>query len=279
MTGSRVALPMYDWPEIRTETDQFYALLRESLSDRGFAPPASLERDTTLMPLWQSPDLLLAQTCGLPYVTHLQDRVSLVGTPSYDIDCSAGRYFSVLVVNRDSNIGRLEELDGARFAFSDPGSQSGFAAPMFHLLEQAPAVAASLTLSAVGSHRAAMRAVVGGEADAAAIDAVAWVHAGRHERAADQLRVLARTPPTPGLPFIAARRSARETHRLYLAVVEAMAALNESVRDTLLLTGFSQTRPQDYQVIEKRHASVCARLNTRNAPDPVTEGADLPLSG
>lgn len=271
MTAPIVALPMYDWPEIRTETDQFYALLRDSLADRGFAPPEALDRGIGLMALWSSPDLLLAQTCGLPLVTRLRERVSVVGTPSYDIDCSFGQYFSVLVVHRDSDIDTLSDSLGARFACNEVGSQSGYAAPLFHLLRQAPAVPASLERVTVGSHRAALTAVARGEADVAAIDAVTWAHARRHEAATEHLRVIGRTPPTPGLPVITARRSARAVHRLHLAVVDAMAALNEPVRDALLLLGFSRTRLRDYGVVERRYRELTERLEFTDQPAKVTE--------
>ena len=253
MSAPVVALPMYDWPEVRCETDRFYSLLRESLADRGFTPPGQLDRPTDLMALWTSPDLLLAQTCGLPLVTRLSDRVSVVGTPSYDIDCSAGQYFSVLVVHRDSPVRDLSDLYRARFACNEIGSQSGFAAPMHHLLKQAPGLPASVKRVPTGGHRASIQSVVRGEADFAGIDAVTWAHARRHEPATEHLRVLTRTPPTPGLPLITAQRPAREVHRLHLAVVDAMAALNEPVRDALLLLGFSQTRLRDYRVINRRY--------------------------
>ncbi|GGX71750.1 phosphate/phosphite/phosphonate ABC transporter substrate-binding protein [Saccharospirillum salsuginis] len=271
MSASIVTLPMYDWPEIRSETDQFYNLLRESLADRGFSPPERLDRQVDLMRLWSSPDLLLAQTCGLPLVTRLKERVSVVGTPSYDIDCSFGQYFSVLVVHRDSDIEGVSDLVGARFACNDIGSQSGYAAPLFHLLQQVPQVPASLKRQITGSHRAALQAVARGEANVAAIDAVTWAHARRYEAATGQLRVLGRTPSTPGLPFITAKRSEREVHRLYLAVVDAMAALNEPVRDALLLLGFSQTRLRDYRVIKRRYTDLTERLEFTDETDKVTE--------
>jgi len=271
MSTPLVALPMYDWPEIRSETDQFYSLLRDSLLDRGFTPPGQLDRATDLMTLWTSPNLLLAQTCGMPLVTRLSERVSVVGTPAYDIDCSAGQYFSVLVVHRDSPVRELSDLYGGRFACNDTGSQSGFAAPMHHLLKQVPTVPASVKRRLTGGHRASIQRVARGEANFAAIDAVTWAHARRHEPAAEHLRVLTRTLPTPGLPVITAQRPAREVHRLYLAVVDAMAALNEPVRDALLLLGFSQTRLRDYRIIERRYRALTEHPDFPHEHIEVTE--------
>jgi ABC-type phosphate/phosphonate transport system substrate-binding protein len=50
-----------------------------------------------------------------------------------------------------------------------------------------------------GGHRQSVQAVADGRADVAAIDAVCWALAGRHEDAAvEKLRVINRTPAEAG---------------------------------------------------------------------------------
>jgi hypothetical protein len=61
------ALPMYDRPETRAATDRFWELTRDALSLRGIDAPEALTRDRDPWDIWQAPDLVLAQTCGLPY--------------------------------------------------------------------------------------------------------------------------------------------------------------------------------------------------------------------
>ena len=262
------ALPMYDWPEISQATDQFWACLKDSLRSSGFPAPETLDRERKPQDIWNDPQMLLSQCCGLPYVVDLQDHVSIVGTPAYDIDCGAGSYYSVIVVQVDNETATLNDIVGARVAVNDWRSQSGYAALMFALgncVQSVPFKEALLT----GSHRQSIKAVAGGQADIASIDAVTWNIALRHEKAASRLRVLAQTDPTPGLPFICARRRDWRPERIYMAVVEAMAALNEEARQELTLMGFDQTSPADYGIIRKRFEAIgqyaCTGLKSKIA--------------
>ncbi len=61
------ALPMYDRPELTGATDRYWALIRDGLRARGVDAPDTLWRgEDDLMALWLAPDLVLAQTGGLP---------------------------------------------------------------------------------------------------------------------------------------------------------------------------------------------------------------------
>lgn len=246
------ALPMYDWPEVQAANDQFWSHLKDSLRDHGFPAPDALERDMPVNDIWRSPNLVLGQTCGLPFVRDLMGQVSVVGTPAYDIECGAGSYFSVIVVRQDSAIASVADLRGTRLAFNSPCSQSGFAALAYHLRELAPSAPVFSSTVQSGSHRNSIRMVAGNEADVASIDAVAWRLAERHEPAAAELRVLAATEPLPGLPMICAQRRDWSTDRMHLAVVEAMAALEPDVADALLLSGLASFGKSDYAIIARR---------------------------
>ncbi|WP_085906933.1 phosphate/phosphite/phosphonate ABC transporter substrate-binding protein [Kiloniella majae] len=251
-----VSLPMYDWPEVQTYNDQFYKELRTSLADQGFIAPPDLDRTTAPVEQWLDSNLLLSQTCGLPFKTLLKDKVSLVGTPSYGINCGAGSYYSVIVVHQDASIDTLDDLQGLTFAYNDKGSQSGYAALLYTLSaldnDEKSLVKSFNSSFESGSHRASIQAVAMGQADFAAIDALSWELALRHEPAAQKLRVIATSEPTPTLPFITARRSRKEIDRLHMAVVDAMISLDEETREALLLIGFSPLKERDYDVIETR---------------------------
>ncbi len=247
------ALPMYDWPELLHDTDALWDRLRESLRDNGFPAPERLNRDAAPEIVWHDDRLLLAQTCGLPYSCDLAATTALIGTPAYDIECGAGSYYSAIVVRDDSDTQGLDALSGLRLAYNSRRSQSGYAALAYTLLTRSPDHAPFASSQCTGSHRESIRAVAEGKADVAAIDAVTWEIARRHEPASGKLRVLARTEPTPGLPFICTRRARWNVARLHLAVVEAMAALAEGSRHNLLLAGFAHTHPSDYRVIWQRN--------------------------
>ncbi|MEX1034528.1 MAG: PhnD/SsuA/transferrin family substrate-binding protein [Sneathiella sp.] len=262
MIDSLALLPMYDWPEIGDATNEYWKALRDALADHGFTPPQYLTRPDDPLPLWRSPELLLAQTCGLPYAELLSTVVSLVGTPAYDIDCGAGSYFSVIVVHKDSNIETLADLEGATFGYNDPLSQSGVAAFFFHLYMADISETKIGKTERVMSHRNAILQLSRRRIDIASIDAVTWELAMRHEEAASNLRIIAQTSPTPGLPYITSQRGKSEVDRIHRAVVEAIASLPNSTRDAQLLTGFAATEKADYQIIRNRFNLVHDKMDT-----------------
>ncbi|MDF1777251.1 MAG: PhnD/SsuA/transferrin family substrate-binding protein [Rhizobiaceae bacterium] len=254
------ALPMYDWPELFSAHDVYWSTLAESLRAFGFPAPPGLTRTMPEELLWRDEQLLLSQTCGLPLVRDLSPCVEVVGTPAYDIACGAGSYFSVIVVRDDSTADRIDDLSGQRLAYNCRNSQSGYAALAYMLRGKAQSgrsCSAAQFFSesrCTGSHRASIRDVAAGKSDLAAIDAVSWKLALRHEDAARSLRVLATTPPTPGLPMICAKRPDWPSDHIHMAVVEGMAALDTDTMDALLLTGFAQTTLADYAIIARNHA-------------------------
>ena len=251
---------MYDWPEISLATDTYWQALRESIKSRGFDVPETLTRQQDPLPLWRHPDLLLGQSCGLPYAQLLSPQVSLVGTPAYDVGCGAGSYYSVILVHQDSSIKTLADLATARFGYNDLLSQSGFAA-FFHLLksEGFPPGFIKKRIK-TGEHRQSVRALANDEIDVTAIDAITWELAKRHEPAATRLRVIRKTASTAGLPYITAKRPRRDVDRIHMAVIDAMASLDEAIREELLLMGFSATQEDDYQVIKARYAGIAASI-------------------
>ncbi|THF59763.1 phosphate/phosphite/phosphonate ABC transporter substrate-binding protein [Ollibium composti] len=101
------ALPMYDWPEVRTETDAQWVRLRDALRRRGVDAPDALTRtnmpDGSLEPaaLWRDPALLFAQTCWGPMGLGLADHVQVIGQPDYsDFEGGQGEFYSSAVVMR-----------------------------------------------------------------------------------------------------------------------------------------------------------------------------------
>lgn len=239
------ALPMYDWPEVRDATDALWATIRAELIRKGIGAPAALARNGSPEALWTDPELVLSQTCGFPYANGLSSRVTLIGTPAYSLDgATAGHYFSVLVARRSKPPENLDGVRDMRLAFSMAHSQSGFAAPVRCL--EAHGLVSTPEPVETGAHRASLQAVAAGTADWAAIDAVAWELAKRHEPAAEDLVVFARTPETPALPLITSLRMGASTVLIADAINTAIARLDPSVPEALFLSGFVRSKPQDY---------------------------------
>lgn len=249
-----VGLPMYDWPEVHSATDHLWGEILASLAARGITAPPELPHHQDYQSLWHQPDLLLAQTCGLPFVADLKDKVRLIGTPSYAIDCPTGQYYSELIVPATGGADSLKGFSG-RIAVNSEMSQSGYAALLSALADANGADVGDLTIVITGSHRHSIRAVASGAADLAAIDAVSFALAKRHMKEAAGVRVIGRTEPTPGLPFITALPES-DIERLQAALSEAIAALDAHTRDALLLTGFVPQTASDYDVVAQRWKQV-----------------------
>lgn len=227
-------LPMYDRAELAPATDRYWAAIRDGLRAAGMAAPDALSPGADdLWPLWTAPDLVLAQTCGLPYRTRLHGKVTLVGTPDFALaGCPPGYYCSVLVARAD-DMRSFEGLAAGRLAYNDALSQSGWAAAHSHLAGLGLALRPTLCC---GGHRRSAQAVAEGRADLAAIDAVTWRLMQRHDGGlTDTLREVARTAPTPGLPYITAL--GHDPAVLFAAIAAALAGLADDDRQALGLRG------------------------------------------
>ncbi|MCT8997033.1 phosphate/phosphite/phosphonate ABC transporter substrate-binding protein [Chelativorans intermedius] len=125
------ALPMYDWPEMRAETDAFWARACAALRRAGIDAPARLARRNADLPavpggirdaqgrpvapdpatlppeafdlsaLWRHPRLLVGQTCWGPMEAGLRDHVQVVGQPDYSAhEGGEGALYSSAIVMR-----------------------------------------------------------------------------------------------------------------------------------------------------------------------------------
>ena len=228
------SLAMYDSGPAQAANDRLWALIRDGLRSRGIDAPEGLTRgEQAYWDAWQSPDLLLSQTCGYPFRARLHDRVTYVGTPDYGVEgCAPGHYRSVFVARADDPRRSLQDFDGARFAYNEPLSQSGWAAPQTHAAKLGLRLPPTLQ---TGGHRLSALAVAEGRADIAALDAVTFTLLQGVEPAMEGLKAIARTDPTPGLPYIAARD--QDADALFDCVAAAIAALGPGDRRSLHLKG------------------------------------------
>ena len=236
------SLPMYDRPETRAANDRLWALLREGYAGRA---PEELTRDEDLWSQWLSPDLVLSQTCGKPYRTSLHGKVALVGTPHLELECDPGLYYSVFVARVNDTRDHLVQFRGARFAFNERGSQSGWCAPQV----AAEGLGFAFTdILETGSHAASARAVAYGRAEIAAIDALTWEMIKRFDAWATGLQEVGRTEPTPALPYITAR--AADASELFASLADAIDALSSIDRDRLGLRGLLAVPASAYLAVK-----------------------------
>ena len=238
------SLGMYDFGAAMAANDRLWALIRTGLRGRGVTAPEALTRgEHAYWDAWAAPDLLLSQTCGYPFRARLQGRVTYVGTPDYGVEgCAPGYYRSVFVARSDDPRRDVIEFGGARLAFNEPLSQSGWAAPQTH--------AAGLGLRLVpalqtGGHRLSAAAVAEGRAEIAALDAVTFaLMQAQDPDSVARLKVVGMTSPTPGLPLITA--AGRDAGPLFDAASEAIAALDAADRAILRLKGLVRIPVEAY---------------------------------
>ncbi|PSJ63852.1 phosphate/phosphite/phosphonate ABC transporter substrate-binding protein [Pseudaminobacter soli (ex Li et al. 2025)] len=131
MTEMIAALAMYDWPEMRAETDAEWARLREAFRAAGLNAPEHLVRRNADMPsvpggimdaegnvvapdpatlpsdelhlptLWHHPALLFTQTCWGPMELWLAPHVRVVGQPDYSAFVGGrGEFYSSAILMR-----------------------------------------------------------------------------------------------------------------------------------------------------------------------------------
>ncbi len=231
---------MYDRAEIRPATDRMWSATARRLRAAGIEAPANLTRGVAPWDIWRSPDLLLAQTCGLPYRARLHRAVALVATPDYGLPgCPPGHYRSVIVARAGEDPDRSRP--GPRLAYNEGLSQSGWAAALDW------AAARGIRFSALietGGHATSVLAVAEGRADVAAIDAVTWRLMQGHDPAAAALREIDRTAPVPGLPLITA--AARDPAPLAAALGATIEALTGRDRAALGIVGLARIPAAQY---------------------------------
>lgn len=244
---------MYQRPQLVAVHNRYWALIRRELALLGIEAPAVLTQDAVESELWVAEDLVLSQTCGMPYRNSLHGRVSLVGTPDFGVeDCPPGYYRSAIVVHRDDPRTQLVDFADALFIYNGPQSQSGFAAAYHHFARLGFWFERS---TQSGQHVRSAQSVAAGRADIAAIDAVTWRLLVEHDTTAEWLRVLDWTDPTPGLPYITADRE-RATD-IASAVRKAIDKLGPADRRSLGIRGLVEIASSSY-------------LAVPNPPEPTT---------
>ena len=237
------SLPMYTTTRNTGVENRFWAEIRTKLQENGTAAPDHLTRDLPedLIAHWLSRDLVLSQTCSLPYRTRLRRDVTIVGTPDYGIPgCPPGYYQSVVIVRGDDPRDGITEFATARFALNDPLSQSGWAA----LVLERPDLLLTPSLI-TGSHRASISAVMQSYADFAAIDAITFGNLTILGETTG-LRVIHKTAPSPGLPYITAKSN--DAAALLSAMQNALSALSHDDRDLLGIKSIIDLSPEAYDL-------------------------------
>ncbi|MEM9231878.1 MAG: PhnD/SsuA/transferrin family substrate-binding protein [Pseudomonadota bacterium] len=233
-----VSLPMYALPGTAAHWSVLWRHVRSMLRAERIDAPARLSRPEDLDAHWRRRDLLLSQTCAMPYRLGLHKRLALVGAFDFGLfDCPPGYYRSALVVRQNEKSPLRILLDHGRHAINAADSQSGcWALRQFGVTGPAGIVS--------GSHAMSLHAVRSGVADFAAIDLQSWRLLRQLPDHISGLRIAAYSRPTPGLPLVTARPDA--VPALRQALGRAIATCPVSTRLRLGLRGIVDLPQRDY---------------------------------
>ncbi len=191
--------------------------------------------------LFEQGVLEAAFCCGLPYVWQVETApppVRLLAAPVMPGERYAGQpvYFADVIVRQDSVFQRWADLRGARFAYNQAASFSGYVLPRYHLLTLNETIAYFGAALATGSHAASLDWVERGQADCAAIDSVVLeMELRQHPKRAATFRVVESIGPAPMPPVIA---SARLPETVFSQLSEALLQMHTTpAGDAILRAG------------------------------------------
>ena len=236
-----VSLPMYNLPEMRADNARFWEALRELLVEAGLRDlPERLTFDRLPVPERIGPEVFFSQTCGYPLETIFSGQAIRLGTPCYAVPgCDGPTHCGLFIVPAGSAARELRDLRGGVFLFNNRHSNSGMNLPRRALADIADGRPFFAKVIETGSHPDNLDRIARSEADATAVDNVTYAF-WRHFRpeAARQVRVLARTPTSPAIPFVTSVTTPPETVEILRTALRTLMhdPRYEAVRSGLLLT-------------------------------------------
>jgi phosphonate transport system substrate-binding protein len=176
--------------------------------------------------------------CGLPYVEKadqcgLDTELLAVPVPVGERYRGRPAYFSDVIVRNDSQYESLFDLRGARWAYNEPRSHSGYNVVRAYLAEFAQHQEFFGAAIESGAHSASLEMVLSGAVDGAAIDSTVleWYFAHDDERAA-RLRVLDTLGPSPMPPWVVSTRGHRAVAWCYPRRTAALGAKRARARSS-----------------------------------------------
>jgi phosphonate transport system substrate-binding protein len=204
--------------------------------------------------------------CSLPYIHFEREGVAPavpVAAPVLQGDRYAGRpiYFSDVIVHRDSEIQRFEDLRGRSWAYNEPLSQSGYGITRYHLVSMGETGGFFGEVIEAGFHETAIRMVRDREVDASAIDSqVLAIEMRDHPEIADTLRVIDALGPSTIQPVAVSKRwepDFREAIRDVLTDLHRRPGFGE-ILDHGMIESFVEVGPESYDDI-RRMLETCER--------------------
>jgi len=251
---------------VEPATAEAWRVVLTWVADRAAVPMEIIDHSGPLDALWRRDDLGCTFMCGYPLATWDEAqgaRPVPLAAPLPRSSDAQPRYRTCIVVEARSPFGTLDELQGRRFAYTTPHSQSGYQAPrrLFAGRAMREGRCFERVVGPLVTPRRVVEAVLAGDADAGPLDSYWLDLLSRHEPAtARGLRVLATTPWTPMPPLVCSASVAPlARERIVRALLDAASAsgLVEAL-DVLALDGFARADADTYAVLAAEASRVDA---------------------
>ena len=198
-------------------------------------------------------NLFIGHTCGYPLMKNMQDAVTPVCLPVFDVPGCDGKYYSsAFITSIDSDIDSLQDCYQRVAAFNGRDSNSGMNVLRHAIapLSQRKPFFSGLIES--GSHKNSLIEVGSGRADIAAIDSVSLtLIADAWPALAEKIRVFGYSAQTCGLPFVMpkSRLESIDSEMVTTYLNQALQKLPDELRQRLHLKTFVDVGLSEYQSI------------------------------
>jgi phosphonate transport system substrate-binding protein len=215
---------------------------------------------------WQQRELLLDEgqidlcwICGLPYILKADrtpSRIRLLAAPvmrgaRY---LNTPIYFSDVVVRRDSPFLTLADLRSARWAYNEPGSQSGHNVVRYALARLGERHGYFGQVIQSGAHQTSLQMILNGQVDGSAIDStVLEQELLDNPSIASQIRIIDTFGPSPIPPWITPINMDTELNSLLQGCLVAMEAdqCGRRILDRAGMARFVAVSDKDYDPIRE----------------------------
>jgi len=166
---------------------------------------------------WQERERLLDRgeigigwICGLPYIRKKDAGmdIELLAAPVMKHPRYAEKpvYYSDIVVHAESPFRSFDDLRGARWAYNEPGSHSGYNLIRYHLATRGIRGSYFSRVVESGSHQDSVQMILEGYIDASAIDStVLEMEIARNSSIIGNFRTIAVLGPSPAPPWVIQR--------------------------------------------------------------------------
>lgn len=222
----RASLAMYPFAHLRSAYDALWHAFARTHRQAPRMLDWSMEHDQAA----RHPDLVLAQTCGWPWLLELHQYTDIVG--AFDVDVPGaenGRYRSAIVCGPNAD---------APVAVNGLDSLSGW-------VSLCAVIGRPAQYIATGSHLNSAFAVADGSASMAAIDPVSMSHfADMYPDMVAGLQIVDYGPLVPSLPLVTGTHNPVGPLRDSMAV--ALTVVDPDVLATLRIRGFVPLGGDDY---------------------------------